>query len=177
MNNTMKDILIYSPDKYIVGEAYGLHRTIGEKPYKTETIIGILESYSETELTFITIKGKITVCTQNFDDDHKWYPQFKASNKDVYYTMYGMSIKEDIINSNFKVDSLYMIKDECLERVRTWYGIYRGHKPDSWEWLDLEFKNINTNFTEYISISDILRNKAFIYAIETFREIKLFKEV
>lgn len=182
MNNIMKDLLMYSPDRFIVGETYGLERRISEKPYKKETINGILESYSETELTFITLKGEITVCTQNFDDFDKWHPYYSASDKDNHYTMYGLSINESIIDSNFVVDELYMIKDKWYGEDRTWYGIYLGHKLNNWGWLDLKFRNVTWKnpsfkchdvFEMEVDISKIIRKEVTIYSIEVGKEIKI----
>ena len=182
MINIMKDILIYSPDRFIVGESYGLQRIISEKPYKTETINGILEKYSETELTFITLKGKITVCTQNFDDLYKWHPYYSASDKDNHYTMYGLSINESIVDSNFVVDTLYMIKDKWYGADRTWYGVYLGHKLNNWGWLDLKFRNVTWKnpsfkcpdvFEMEVDICKIIRKEATIYSIDGIKEIKI----
>ncbi len=187
--SSMKDILIYSPDRYIVGETYGLQRRINEDPYKTETINGILESYSETELTFITLKGEITVSTQNFDDFDKWHPYYSTSDKDKHYTMYGLSVNESIIDSNFVVDDLYIIKDKWYGEDRTWYGVYLGHELNTWGWPNLKFRNVggwknpsfkcNEVFETEVDISKIIRKEAAIYSIEGIRvegirEIKIF---
>ena len=51
------DLLIYSKDRYIEGNAYELVRIISEKPFKQEFVRGILLRYSRTELVFLTIKG------------------------------------------------------------------------------------------------------------------------
>lgn len=183
MINIMKDILIYSPDRYIVGEAYGLQRIIREKPYKMETINGILESYSETELTFITLEGKITVCTQNFDDLYKWHPYYSASDKDNEYTMYGLSVNESIIDSNFVIDNLYIIKDKWNGEDRTWYGVYLGNELNNWGWLNLKFRNVGgwknpsvicpDVFEMEVDISKIIRKEVTIYAVEGIKEIKI----
>lgn len=168
--SSTKDILIYSPNRYIVGKAYGLHRMVNEKPYKGENIIGILKSYSETELTFVTLEGKISVCTQNFDNPYRWNPRFCVGDENNYYSMYGLSINEEIIDSTFTVGCLYVIKDK-LNKNHTWYGIYGGHKLDIYGEPYLKFKNVNTGDTD-VSISKILRKEVVIYTIEAIREIK-----
>ena len=67
-----KNLLIYSPSRYIVGNAYSLKRVIKQKPYTTDSINGILKEYSETELEFTTNNGNIRVSAQDFDDESKW---------------------------------------------------------------------------------------------------------
>lgn len=181
---SIKDLLIYSPDRYIVGEAYVLQRVISESPYKAETINGILERYLETELTFITLKGRITVCAQNFDDLYKWHPYYSASDKDNHYTMYGLSVDESFIDNNFVVDNLYIIKDKWCGEDRTWYGVYLGHELDSWGWPNLKFKCVwgwkNPSYKHIevydmeVGISTIIRKEATIYSIDVIKEVKIF---
>ena len=173
--------LIYSPDRYIVGDVYSLRRIISHNPYTPETINGILKAYSETTLTFTTTKGDITLSAKDFDDDSKWYVDAGVSIKGSY-TMYGLSINESIVDNNFVVGNLYIIKDKWYGADRTWHGIYLGHKLNNWGWLDLKFRNVTWKnpsfkcpdvFEMEVDICKIIRKEATIYSIEGIKEIKI----
>ncbi len=168
-----KNLLIYSPSRYIVGNAYSLKRVIKQKPYTTDSINGILKEYSETELEFITNKGTICVSVQNFDDDSKWYPYKNISNKDENFTMYGLSINESIIDNNFTKDSLYYIREKH-NIGGGWYGVYRYKELNSWGWPSLFFRNVNTGKDSEVHVSDILRKETLVYNTRLCGEIKLF---
>ena len=172
-----KNLLIYSPKRYIVGNAYSLKRVIKHEPFTIDTINGILKEYSETELTFVTNSGKLYVSAQNFDDDSKWYPYRNISNNDEDFTMYGLSINESIIDNKFTEGSLYYIRERHKhgDKIKDngWYGIYNYRKINDWGWPSLFFKNVDTGHIREIHVSDILRKETFVYSTRLCDEIKL----
>lgn len=168
-----KNLLIYSPSRYIVGNAYSLKRVIKRDPFTTDSINGILKDYSETELEFTTNNGNIRVSAQNFDDDSKWWPYKNISNKDENFTMYGLSINESIIDNNFTKDNLYYIREKH-NIGGGWYGIYNYKELNSWGWPSLFFRNANTGKYSEVHVSDILRKETFVYTTRLCGEIRLF---
>lgn len=170
-----KNSLIYSPARYIVGNAYSLKRVIKQDPYTTDSINGILKEYSESELEFVTNNGNIRVSSQNFDDDSKWYPYRNISNKDENFTMYGLSVNESIIDDNFTKGMLYYIREtQNINNKKGWYGIYNYKELNKWGWPSLFFKNVDTGKVGEVHVSSILRKETFVYTTRLCEEIRLF---
>ena len=171
----LQGLLIYSKDRYIVGNAYELVRVISGsgEPFKQEFIQGILLKYSERELIFLTIRENIIV-TPNFDDDHRWYPHRALDGSDESFTMYGLNVNTDILKKYLHKDKIYYLSyDDGYYINYPPHGpfVYTGYTiDDNWNWPKLNFERGSAQMS--IFLADVLRNKITISNMNIGDEIR-----